>query len=341
MLGVMSQPASRLASVSPLRGARRLAGPIRRGPAEAPPAIVVLGDLMLDTVLAPARALARGTDVTGRVQLRQGGSAANTARWIGRLGARCTLLTAVGRDEIGRALVRAVEADGVRVRASHVAGVPTGRVGVLVEADGQRSFVADRGAADRLAPADLRAEWFAGADLLHLPAYSLLGQPLGDAGLAAIALARAAGLRLSVDLASVEPLLAAGRPAALALIRRAAPDVLLATDDEARAILGSRRFDALLGLAPVAVVKRGRKGATVFARHDDGSTLRFEVATALVAAADTTGAGDAFDAGFFVGWLTGLRRGQSLAAALQRGAVAGNRAAGRHLGRPPAELDLR
>ncbi len=180
----------------------------------------------------------------------------------------------------------------------------------------------------------------AGADLLHLPAHSLLGQPLSNAGLAAIALARAAGLRLSGDLASVEPLLAAGRPAALALMRRAARDVLLAPDDEARAILESRRFDALLGLAPAAVVKRGRKGATVFARHDDGSTLRFEVATAPLAAADTTGAGDALNAGFVVGWLTGLRRGQPLATALQWGAVAGNRAAGRHLGRLPAELDL-
>jgi hypothetical protein len=40
----------------------------------------VLGDLMLDVVLAPARPLESGTDVPGRVALVQGGSAANTAR---------------------------------------------------------------------------------------------------------------------------------------------------------------------------------------------------------------------------------------------------------------------
>ena len=51
----------------------------------------------------------RGTDVTGRVMLRQGGSAASTARWLGRLGARSTLVCSIGRDAAGRALVAAVD----------------------------------------------------------------------------------------------------------------------------------------------------------------------------------------------------------------------------------------
>jgi ribokinase len=319
----------------------RLPGPLARGRgAGSPPSIVVLGDLVLDTVLAPDRAMERGTDVPGRVLLRQGGSAASTARWLGRLGARPTFICAVGRDAAGRALVRAVEGDGVRVHAVRVAGARTGRIGVLVEPGGERSFVADRGAAYLLTPDDLRAAWFAGADAYHLPAYSLLGRPLGDAGMAGIAHARAAGAQVTLDLASAAPLLESGRAAALDLVRRAAPDLLFATGDEAEALLGPRRpLDGLLALAPIAVVKRGRKGATVLAR-DGAQTLRFEVATTPLAVTDTTGAGDAFDAGFLFGWLTGRRRDQSLAAALQRGAVAGNRAAGRHLSRPPAELDL-
>ena len=65
------------------------AGVGTRGP---PARIVVLGDLMLDVVLAPAVALETGTDVPGRVSLVQGGSAANTARWLGRLGARSELI---------------------------------------------------------------------------------------------------------------------------------------------------------------------------------------------------------------------------------------------------------
>jgi len=140
---------------------------------------VVLGDLALDVVLAPDRPLAHGTDVPGVVRIHQGGSAANTARWLARLGVSSTLVCSVGRDGPGRALVAALRGDGVTVRAARPAGFRTARIGMLVDAAGERSFVADRGAADRLEPADLRAAWFRGAGVLHLPAYSLLGEPPG------------------------------------------------------------------------------------------------------------------------------------------------------------------
>jgi sugar/nucleoside kinase (ribokinase family) len=74
--------------------------------------------------------------------------------------------------------------------------------------------------------------------------------------------------------------------------------------------------------------------------RDRDERLRFEVATVPVAAADSTGAGDAFDAGFLVTWLDARRRGVAQHAALQRAALAGNRAARRHLANPPAELSF-
>lgn len=297
----------------------------------------MVGDLVLDVVLAADRHLERGTDITGRVLMRQGGSAASTARWLGRTGARSTLVCSIGRDITGRALVAALAGDGVTVRAVRIAGVRTGRIGVFVEADGERSFVTDRGAALRLRPEDLRSEWFTGAEVVHLPAYSLLDQPLGRAGMVAIRLAREAGSLVTVDLASSGPLLAHGRRAALALIREAAPDLLFATRDEAKALMGAKREDGLLALAPIVVVKRGRKGATILVR-DGADGLRFEVATTPLKAADTTGAGDAFDAGFLSAWMQARRRGLAPAAALQRGAVAGNRLALRHLSNPPGEI---
>ena len=103
--------------------------------------------------------------------------------------------------------------------------------------------------------------------------------------------------------------------------------------------MGRKHEERLLDLAPIAVVKRGRKGATVLVRGDR-ATLRFEVATTPIKAADTTGAGDAFNAGFLAGWLEARRRGLAPAAALRRGAVAGNRTALRHLSNPRAELVL-
>ena len=294
---------------------------------------------MLDVVLAPSRPLEPATDVPGRVALVQGGSAATTARWLGRLGARSTLIAAVGRDAVGRALVEAVRTDGVRPHVSRIAAARTGRIGVFVAPGGERSFVADRGAADMLTPGDIRSGWFDGVDALHLPIYSLLGEPLGQAGRRASELARAAGASLSVDLASVGPLLVDGRRAAHSMIRELAPDLLFATSAEAEAFLGGRGVDALLEFASTAVVKRGAKGATVLTRLGS-ERLRFEVATEHLSAADTTGAGDAFDAGFLVGWFAARSAGRSLPTSLQRAAVAGHRAAARQLSTPRPELPL-
>jgi ribokinase len=302
------------------------------------PRIVVLGDLMVDVVLAPGEPLRTGTDVPGRVALRQGGSAATTARWLARLGARTTLVCAVGRDHEGRELVSALEGDGVRVRATRVAGERTGRIGVLVAPGGERSFVADRAAADRLAPADLAASTFR-ADLLHLPAYSLLGSPLGLAGRRAIELARAGGSLVSLDLSSVGPLLADGRRAALRLVREAAPDILFATRVEAEAISGGRDTTGLGEVARIVVIKRGRNGASVQARAAEGR-LAFDVATTPLEAADTTGAGDAFDAGFLAAWLVAEPNARMRPAALRRAVLAAHRAAARQLSAVPRELTL-
>lgn len=321
-------------------GQRRLIRPARgRAAAARPPRVTVLGDLMLDVVVAPARPLEAGTDVPGRVLLRQGGSAANTARWLARLGARTTLVCAVGRDPVGRALVQAVAADGVTVRPARIAGRPTGRIGVLLTAGGERSFVADRGAADELRPDDLRAAWF-GATGLHLPAYSLIGEPLGLAGRRAIELARTAGAAVSLDLASAAPLLARGRRAARRLVAEAAPDLLFATAAEAEAYLGGHDVVRLLEAAPLVVVKRGAGGATILARAVAGGPLRFDVATPPVVTADTTGAGDAFDAGFLASFLAAPPDARMRPAALRRAAVAAHRAAARQLGSPVPQLSL-
>ncbi|HEX5012664.1 MAG TPA: PfkB family carbohydrate kinase [Candidatus Limnocylindrales bacterium] len=303
------------------------------------PRVAVVGDLMLDVVVIPSRPLERGTDVPGRVALRQGGSAANTARWLARLGTRSTLVTAVGRDPAGRALVEALTGDGVRVRSVRVPGKPTGRIGVVVMFGGERSFVADRGAADELRPVDLKASWFA-VDLLHVPAYSLIGEPLGGAGRRAIELARAAGALVSLDLASAAPLLAKGRRAARRLVDEAAPDVLFSTAGEAEAFLGGYDPSGLLESAPLAIVKRGASGATLLARGET-APLRFEVATPPMTATDTTGAGDAFDAGFLTSFLATPADARLRPASLRRAALAGHRAAARQLTGGSPELQLR
>ncbi len=299
---------------------------------------VVLGDLALDVVLAPERALEHGTDVPGVVRLHQGGSAANTARWLARLGVPTALVCAVGRDGPGRALTTVLRRGGVTVCAARPAGARTARIGMVVDVAGERSFVADRGAADLLAATDLEPAWFREAGVLHLPAYSLLGTPLGEAAAAAIALAREVGAWVSVDLASAAPLLETGRRSAHRLIGDADADLLFTNAAEAAAFLGTDDPEGLLRFAPVVVVKRGADGATLLARSAAGSTVRLEVATRPIAAADTTGAGDAFDAGFLAEW---LHRERAVSpAVLRRAVVAGHRVAARQLATSRPELML-
>jgi sugar/nucleoside kinase (ribokinase family) len=301
---------------------------------------------VLDVVLQAAAPIESGTDVPGRVEIRQGGSAANVARWLARLGVRSQLVCAIGRDGAGRSLVAQLKRDGVNVRAIRIAGHRTGRVGVLVAPSGERSFVADRRAATRMEAKDLKAEWFENLDLIHLPAYSLLVEPLGTAGVRAVELARARsprGVRVSVDLASVGPLLAHGRREARELVARLRPDVVFATEPEAEALLGRHAPEGLLADARVAVIKRGSRGARVFARDERDATgeaapLRFDIATSAIQVEDTTGAGDAFDAGFIAGWLGALGAGHGGTDALHRATIAGHRAAARQLRSPKTEL---
>ncbi len=101
----------------------------------------MLGDLVLDVVLAPARQLAPSSDVPGRVALVQGGSAANTARWVARLGARSSLIAAVGRDVTGSRARR---------------GAPRGRGGAPCLTDRRRQDRAHRRARGAGRRAELR-----------------------------------------------------------------------------------------------------------------------------------------------------------------------------------------
>lgn len=302
------------------------------------PRVLVLGDLVLDVVLVPDQPIEAGTDVPGTVGFRQGGSAANTARWLARLGMETQLVCAVGRDGAGRSLVAQISRDGVRVRAARVAGYRTGRIGVLVAPTGERSFVADRRAALALRPDHLRSDWFTGLDLIHVPGYSLMGEPIAAAARAGVRYARAGGAIVSTDLSSIGPLLAHGRRAARDLIASIAPDILFATEAEAQAFLGRYAADGMIEHASVVVIKRGVRGARVVAREADGNIIRFDVATAQLAAGDTTGAGDAFAAGFLGGWLTARAAGRTLPDALHRATVTGHRAAARQLTQARQEL---
>ena len=307
---------------------------------------MTLGDLILDVVASATGPLAEGSDRSGRIVFRQGGSAANAARWVAASGAEAVFVGAIGRDDWGGRLDAALRGAGV-IPHLIVKRAATARIVAIVLPDGERTFVTDRGAADLLVPSDLRRVWFAKAGALHLPAYALYNRPLESAARRSVELARAAGAIVSVDLASRQPILDLGPAEARRRVLAVAPDILFANAAEAEAILEGRSLPALLDLAPIVVVKQGGAGCRVVARRaatDVGrrearagpadSFIAIEIATTPVAATDTTGAGDAFAAGFLVRWLASGHAMPVTAADLRRAALAGHRTARRLLSDP-------
>jgi ribokinase len=295
--------------------------------------VLVLGDLVLDIVVVPAAATARGSDTPASVRFRRGGSAGNTAAAIARLGGDATFVGAIGQDSLGRNLASALRADGVRCHVVNVAS-PTARLVVLLGPGGERSFLTDRGAADALTARDLRPAWFRGTACVHLPAYALLAEPLRAAAVRAAGLGRGHGAAVSVDLASRAPLARIGRREARARVVELGPDVLFGTEGEAAAVAGTD--EALSELAPLVVVKAGAAGCRILARGKRG-LVSLDVATKRIATTDSTGAGDAFAAGFLLSWLP---ERELSGPALRRAAQAGHGAAAALLREPRAELGL-
>lgn len=318
----------------------------RAKPANGAARLVVLGDLVLDIVARAEGSLETASDVAGTIRFRAGGSAANTGRAFTKLGGRATFIGAVGRDAWARRLTAALRTEGVTVHSVPVAQ-PTARLVVLVGAGGERSFVVERGAADALQAAALDEAWFRSCDALHIPGYSLFNQPLAGAAMRGASIARERGAVISVDLASRAPLLAMGRRKTLQVLEELQPSVVFGNGGEMAALTGQRHEERLLRVTPIVVVKEGAAGCRISARGGAGSdVLRLAVATTSLTARDTTGAGDAFDAGFLHALLTPPRgeerpRGGDLprdAGALRRAAVAGHRAAATLLRSPRPQL---
>ncbi|WP_346619074.1 PfkB family carbohydrate kinase [Blastococcus montanus] len=260
--------------------------------------VVVVGDVATDVVVMPSGAPAPGSDRPAAIRSRGGGAGANVAFHLARLGAPTLLAGCIGDDAAGAGLAAELTAAGVELRLRVVPGTATGTIVSLVEPDGQRSMLADRGANLALRPADVPAP--AAGGHLHLSGYTLLDPGPREAGLAALAAARAAGCTVSVDPASIGPLGAYGVDRWLA--DTAAATMVLPNADEARLLTGcadpTDAARALAGRHAAVAVTLGPDGALWAA----GERLVHRPARPA-AVVDTTGAGDAFTAGLLAVWL--------------------------------------
>jgi sugar/nucleoside kinase (ribokinase family) len=245
--------------------------------------ILSIGDLVLDVTIVPDRSLHRDDDTPASIWVGGGGQAANFCAWTAALGEDARLVCRVGRDDTADRLVGELIGVGVDVRAVR-GDDPTGVIAVMVGLEGERSMLTQRGASVGLRPEDLQRQWFDGAQLLHLPAYSLFREPLAAASWTAVGMARDQGAAIAVDLSSAAGISDYGPQRMVADLERLKPQFLFATAAEA-AVLESTFDD----LADHAVVKLGASGCQVGHRR---------ITAPPVDVVDATGAGDALAAAF-------------------------------------------
>ena len=280
--------------------------------------VVVVGDVMVDVLAAMSTGLARGSDTPAAITTAGGGSAANVAAWLAGQGVPTSYVGRVGDDALGRESVAGLTDRGVTAWVSIDPELTTGTCIVLVEPGGERSMLPDAGANATLSPDHVPQRPFRPGGHLHLSGYTLLNPGSRDAGLAALSLAAAADMTVSLDPSSGALLEQVGAARFLEMTRGV--DLLLANRDEAAVLAGTddphQAAEQLGDTYREVVVKVGANGAL----WQQGFITASAPAERNIEVVDTTGAGDAFAAGFLASWLlhpepeTALAAGNRLAA---------------------------
>jgi sugar/nucleoside kinase (ribokinase family) len=281
--------------------------------------VVVVGDVMTDIIVVPEGPLVRGSDRRAAIRSRPGGSGANQAVWLGALGAPVRFAARVGIEDKS-ALEEHFRHFGVDPVLAADPTLPSGVLVTIVDPDGERSFLTDRGANLALSPDDLPPTLLDGARYAVCSGYSFFADRPRESVRGFLAEARRRGVATVIDPASVGFLREVGIEPFLAWTEGA--DILLANAEEAEALSTSTSLDdqmRVLGrrFARV-VVKRGAAGAVV----GDRNGISFALPAPVVPIRDTSGAGDAFAAGFLAAELLGSDPETCLAAGIAAGARA-------------------
>jgi sugar/nucleoside kinase (ribokinase family) len=232
--------------------------------------------------------------------LSLGGSAGNTIRALARLGARTGFVGKVGRDSTGdfyEAALGNLDIEPFVFRGTE----HSGRCVALISPDGERTLVTFLGAALELSAGEVSPGIFKGYDCLYLEGYLVQNH---DLILAAAATARAAGLRVAIDLASFN-VVEENREFLHSLVADHI-DILFANEAEAEAFTGETEpvnaLQAISEMTDLAIVKTGMNGALI----KQGPEVVHVGIMKAARRVDTTGAGDFYAAGFMYGLTEGL-----------------------------------
>lgn len=237
------------------------------------------------------------------VQVASGGSGANTMAVLGLLGARARFRGQVGDDAWGRRYAESLQEACGGHALRFAPDLPTGKCLSLVSARNQeRTMLVNLAAAPDLPDLGEAEALIPQGRVFYTTGYALQGGPIRDAALAGIRVARAAGVRVAVDVA--DPFVVHGMRDDLLGLLKEQVDLVFMNEEEAQALCPGRTAEeAALDVAAfveTVVVKLGSRGSLAVC---DGRVVRAGIHR--VQAVDTTGAGDSYAAGFLYGFVNG------------------------------------
>ena len=278
--------------------------------------VLCVGDIMLDVSAVIGSSILPGVETRATISTQGGGAAANVASWLSVSGTPTYLIARVGDDTAGQTVLAELDKYGVEHSQTMIPDVNTGVVIVLVDALGERTMFPDSGANSGLSLADLPP--LDEITAVYLSGYPLVNPKSREGALDILRSVKERGLPVIFDPSTVGVLLEVGLIQVRGWLELV--DVVILNEEEAHFLSGKKNpIEAaaeLLKSTPLVVIKRGGNGALAQARGS--SVVQISAIEAVVV--DTTGAGDAFAAGFILVWANGgelvdaLNNGAALAA---------------------------
>ena len=268
-------------------------------------------------------------------QESSGGSAANTCAVAAALGARVAYLGKVAQDQLGTVFAHDMRASGVHFPSAPLRdGAPTARCLILVTPDGQRTMNTFLGACVSFGEEDVDTDVVADAAVTYLEGY-LFDPPAAQAAFRrAAAAAHAAGRQVALSLS--DPFCVNRHRAAFRDLVAGHIDILFANEAEITSLYETNTFEEAAEHArrdvASAALTRSEAGSVIL-RGGETVTVAPEPADVV----DTTGAGDAYAAGF----LAGFTAGRDLAACGRIASIAAAEVIGHYGARPMADLRAR
>ena len=272
----------------------------------------VIGDAMVDVVLplsgiSDINSLSQGGVANTRMKISTGGSA-NLAFYINGLGGTSAFTGRVGDDYFGRIFLDDLKDNGITANVTISKAENTGVVFVLVFSDGERFFVDDRGANAGLSYEEIDLDMVMDSKYLFFSGYSFQDEGVMKCLTRVLEATIDGGICVVFNPGA--PNLAKELRESFNDIIRKYVSILILNEAEAKHLTGCDNvggmIDKLLLMADTVALTQG-VGGSIVARHGE----RYEIKAKPVKAVDTTGAGDAYAAGF----IYALSRGRDIKSA--------------------------